>query len=138
MRRLAITAALLLSLDACGDAAEDPGTSLFTDQLTFGTGLDNVNFALTGEATTFTVGTGRTLYFRLESSANFAGRFVRLYFNDADPRDFAGCARADANICMTGFMATSTGTFEVKGYLVDATTEPAKESVVAARTITLN
>lgn len=137
MRRLALIAALLLGLDACGDTTEDPGGG-FTDQITFGTGLDTVNFTLTGEATTFSIGTGTTLYFRLESSMNFAGRLVRLYFNDANPQDFPACAKPDANICMTGFAATTPGTFDVKAYLVDASATPAVETVVVSRTITLN
>ena len=138
MRRLALTAALLLGLAACGDATEDPGTGIFTDQITFGSGLDTVNFALTGEATTFSIGTGATLYFRLESSVNFAGRFVRLYFSDANPQDFPKCASADANVCMSAFAATSPGTFDVKGYLVDTSVNPARETLVASKTITLN
>jgi hypothetical protein len=137
MRHLAL-AALLLTLGGCSSPSVDVGTETgLTDQLTFGTGLDYVNSALTGEATTFDIGAGTTLFFRLDSSLTFAGRFVRLYFNGADPQDFVNCRSATGSICMTGFWAASPGTFGVKAYLVDAGVSPEKEYFVAGQTIIL-
>ncbi|MGC4122953.1 MAG: hypothetical protein QM765_51965 [Myxococcales bacterium] len=105
--------------------------------LTFGTARDATGAGLAGESTTFTVGSGLTLWFRLESIADFDGRFVRLYFNSAEPRDFPACADTFTYICLSQFQVSTPGTYTVEAYLVKMSGGTAQETLVATQTLTL-
>lgn len=118
--------------------SEDDATTTFKDDLRFGTGLGGNGFQLVGESETFTKATTSMLTFRLESSANFEGRFVRLYFDGLTNKDFAACANPDAHICLSSFPTVNPGTYTVKAYLVKTTVDIGKETFVASRTITVN
>ena len=111
------------------------GNGGFQDELSFGTGLDSTGMDLTGEATSFEVGDGLTLWFRLESEAAFDDRFVRLSLNDLEQEDFAVCAAAKVHVCLSQFRVSTPGTYEVKASLVD--TGIGKETLVATQTLTL-
>ena len=110
----------------------------FKDDLRFGTGIDYSAMKLTGESTSFTVATTPTVSFRIESAANFDGRFVRLYLNTLEQKDFAACANKDAHICLSAFNVSNPGTYEVKGYLVDTIVDIGKETLVTSATLTLH
>ena len=132
MRPLLSLAALacLVCLTACGGGD-------FKDDLAFGTGVDGTGMALTGESTTFTVGGGLTLWFRFESAADFDGRFVRLYFDSLEQKDFAACAAKDTHICLSQFHVSNPGSYEVKAYLVKTNIDIGEETLVATKTLTL-
>lgn len=119
----------LLGLSCGGDS--------FKDDLTFGTGLDSTGMGLTGEATSFTVGSGLTLWFRFESAADFDGRFVRLYFNSLENKDFSGCAAKNTHICLSSFHVSTPGTYEVRAFLVKTNLDIGEETLVVTRTLTL-
>jgi len=132
--------AVIVSLVSCGtlpgpkDAGSGGG---FKDELKFGTGINYGAMQLTGEATSFDVLTTRQLSFRLESAANFDGRFVRLYLNSLEQKDFSGCANADAHICLSSFNVSTPGTYEVKAYLVATVIDIGKETLVTSATFSL-
>lgn len=123
---LLVAAALALSCSG-GDG--------FKDDLTFGTGMDAAAMKLTGEGTSFEA--GKLVYFRLESAAKFDNRFVRLYFNKIENKDFAACASTDGHLCLTGFQVSNPGTYEVSGYLVKTVIDIGDETLIATRTITV-
>ncbi len=134
---LAITVAAGLALSACGGSSGSGGDA-FNNSLAFGTGITGNGFVLSGESTTFPVATTRTgIYFRLESSANFDGRFVRLYFNNIENMDFSGCAGADAHICLANFSVSNPGTYVVKAYLVRPVLDIGTETYVTQTTLTV-
>ena len=139
MRSLRVLVGLLsLAVVSCGSSpGKDGGTSAFKDQLTFGTGINYSAFQLTGEATTFDLATTHQLSFRLESAANFDGRFVRLYLNSLEQKDFSGCANADSHLCLSSFSVSTAGTYEVKAYLVATVVDIGKETLVTSSTFTL-
>lgn len=131
---------LALALTSCGSASTpDGGTnnSGFKDELKFGTGINYAAMQLTGEGTTFNLALNRQLSFRLESAANFSGRFVRLYFNGLEQKDFSGCANADAHLCLSSFNVSQKGTYEVKAYLVKTVVDIGEETLVTSATLTL-
>ena len=122
---------------SCGSPSGKDAGSAFKDELKFGTGINYSAFQLTGEATSFDLLTTRQLSFRLESSANFSGRFVRLYLNSLEQKDFAACANADAHLCLSSFNVSTAGTYEVKAYLVDTVIDIGKETLVTSASFTL-
>jgi hypothetical protein len=119
----------------CALALASCGSGGFKDDLRFGSG--STGFDLTGESDTFNVATTRMVYFRFESAANFDNRFVRLYFNKLEQKDFAACASADAHLCVSGFAVSTPGTYQVEGYLVQTVVDIGKETLVAKKTLTL-
>jgi hypothetical protein len=126
----------MMAFSAC-DSENALSTDGFRDSLAFGTGFGGNGFSLTGESDTFEVATTSMLTFRMESSANFDGRFVRLYFNDITNKDFAACASADAHICLSQFPVSTPGTYVVDAYLVQTIIDIGKETFVASHTFTL-
>jgi len=132
VKQLLCLAATTLALSCSGGS-----DGAFKDSLTFGTGVDSTGFKLVGESSTFDGNGGaRNLWFRFESSANFSGRFVRLYLNTLSQKDFAACASADAHICLSQ-MTVNPGTYEVKGYLVKSNLDIGEETLVATSTLTI-
>jgi len=134
-------AVALLLLAACGSTSNTPAPDAggqFKDELLFGTGLDGTGFGLSGTSDSFDLTRVSTVWFRLESAANFDGRFVRLYFNGAEQKDFSGCANADAHICLSSFAVSTKGSYQVKAYLVKAVVDIGQETLVTTRTLTLN
>jgi hypothetical protein len=138
MRSIALLVVFLSVSCGSSPGPKDGGTTgAFKDELKFGTGINYSAFQLTGEATSFDVLTTRQLSFRLESSANFSGRFVRLYLNSLEQKDFTGCANADAHLCLSSFPVSTAGTYDVKAYLVDTVIDIGKETLVTSATFTL-
>ncbi|MBI5547430.1 MAG: hypothetical protein HY901_26405 [Deltaproteobacteria bacterium] len=113
------------------------GDGDFKDELRFGTGMNAASMTLTGQAESFDLATTSMLTFRMESSAAFDGRFVRLYFNRLEQKDFSACASKDAHICLSQFAVSSPGTYEVKAYLVKTILDIGEETLVASRSFTL-
>ena len=113
------------------------GGSGFKDELTFGTGIDATGFKLTGASDSFDVSTTKTVWFRLESAANFDNRFVRLYLNKLEQKDFAACAAKDSHICLSSFGVSTPGTYTVDAYLVQTVIDIGKETLVTSKTLTL-
>jgi hypothetical protein len=107
----------------------------FKDDLRFGTGIDYGAMKLTGEGTSFAAG---PISFRVESAANFDGRFVRLYLNALEQKDFSACANADAHICLSAFNVSNPGTYEVKAYLVATVVDIGKETLVTSSSFTVH
>ena len=115
----------------------------FCDGLKFGHGLDNTYFDLVGVTDTFSVAEMSTgnIYFRLESSADFDSRFVRLYIysgsgSTASPywqNDFP-LPQTYGHIALSSFRITDAGSYEVRAYLV---TSMGGETHVATRAITM-
>ena len=122
------------SADPNGDTGASGG---FIDDLRFGTGITGNGFTLSGEASTFDTALVRAVWFRLESSANFDGRFVRLYFNGVSNQDYPDCAAADSHICLSQFATTTPGTYEVTAFLVKTNVDIGVETKVTAATLTL-
>ncbi|MBU0676054.1 MAG: hypothetical protein KJ950_15565 [Proteobacteria bacterium] len=133
---------LSVMMSACGGGGSS-STSGFSDQLALGTGLAGNGFDLAGEAQTFSlVATGGgTITFRLESAADFEGRFVRLYINyptgtpywqnDIIP------PQADGHILLSSFRVTDVGTYVVKAYLVSDSGGGVTETHVADATLVM-
>jgi hypothetical protein len=119
---LIVIATLLTT--ACGQSGGSNSSS-YTDGLTLGTGENISNFTLTGQATSFSLGaTSGVIYFRFESSADFNGRFVRLYIYTtagvpAGQKDITP-PQATGHILLSAFNVTTAGNYNVKGYLVDS------------------
>ena len=122
----------VLALAGCGG-----GGGSFKDDLSFGTGVDATFQALVGVADSFDTRTTSLVWFRMESSASFEGRFVRLYFNTLEQKDYAGCASQDAHICVSQFAVSTPGTWQVKAYLVKTVIDIGQETLVASHTLTL-
>ena len=121
----------------CGSNNSD-----FKDSLTFGTGLGGNGFDLINPGTTFSVaqeGTTGAIYFKLESAADMAGRAVRIYINDGTygTHDYLN-PQTYGHILLSSFRITDTGTFTVKGYLVEQVgPDIGKEIFVAGSNITM-
>jgi hypothetical protein len=131
MRPSLFCLASLLALAGCGSGGS------FKDDLQFGTGLDGTGMGLTGISESFDTKTTKALWFRLESAANFDNRFVRLYLNKLEQKDYASCAAADAHICLSQFSVSTPGTYAVDAYLVQTIIDIGKETLVTKRTFTL-
>jgi hypothetical protein len=138
--RTAFLCILLLgvsALGACGGGGSD-----FKNSLTFGDGIGGNGFTLLNEGTTFSVATmGSTgqIWFKLESSADMAGRAVRLYINDGTyaQKDYTN-PQSYGHILLSSFRITDVGAFTVKGYLVEQVgPDIGKETFVADSTITM-
>ena len=129
--------AIFLALVGMSGVAGCEPAGPFTDSLTFGTGVTGTGFTLVGESESFSVATTHVLWFRVESSANFDGRFVRLYLNKLEQKDFAGCANPDAHLCLSQFSVSQPGTYEVEAYLVQTINDIGKETFVASARLTL-
>ncbi len=123
-------------ISGCGPVSGGTGDG-FTDGLTFGTGVTGTGFTLSGESEAFALATTPVVWFRLESSANFDGRFVRLYLNKLEQKDFAGCANPDAHLCLSQFSVSQPGTYNVDAYLVQTVIDIGKETFVASATLRL-
>lgn len=129
-----LVVALLAGMVGCGDA----GQSSFTNSLRFGTGIEGTGFTLSGEATSFSQADlmGKSLWFRLESSADIDGRFVRLYFDNLTNKDFTA-VQATGHITLANFSLTNPGTYQVTGYYVETVIDIGKETLVAEANLTL-
>lgn len=127
--------ALLLTMGcmACGGTS----SGSFHDELKFGTGIDGTGFGLVGVAESFSLAANRSLYFRFESQAKFDNRFVRLYFNKLEQKDFSACAAVDSHICLSSFTVSNAGTYNVEAFLVKTVVDIGQETLVASRTLTL-
>lgn len=108
----------------------------FHDSLAFGTG--SLGFDLTGEATTFSLQqlNGGPVWFRLESEADIDGRFVRLYFNGIDNKDYQA-PQAYGHIFVSSFAASYEGTYVVKAYYVRPLLDIGEEELIATKTFVL-
>ena len=128
-----ISSVLAAGAMACGGTS----TGGFHDELKFGTGIDGTGFALVGAADSFSLATTRSVFFRFESQAKFDNRFVRLYFNKLEQKDFSACAAVDSHICLSSFNVSTAGTYNVEAYLVKTVVDIGQETLVASRTLTL-
>jgi hypothetical protein len=115
----------------------------FCDGLKFGHGIDNTGFGLVGETDTFAVSemTTGNIYFRLESTADFDSRFVRLYIYSGTGSSGAPYWQNDftlpqtyGHIMLSSFRVTDAGGYEVRAYLV---TSMGGETRVATRALTM-
>lgn len=147
-----LLAGLLLLPSSCTNGADDdsgsssssgggnvgPCGSEFCDGLKFGHAMSG--FQLSGESTTFDLSeTTGTVYFRLESQADFSGRFVRLYINYASTNTPYGqkdytLPQSYGHITLSSFRITDQGTYDVKAYLV---TNAGVETHVTTSTLTM-
>jgi len=94
-------------------------SSSYKNSLNFGTGLAGNGFDLAGENSTFSVAAvAGSLYFRLESADDMAGRAVRLYFDSVTNKDFPN-PQQYGHILLSSFTITNPGTYTVKAYLVE-------------------
>ncbi|MFH1812532.1 MAG: hypothetical protein ABIJ09_27615 [Pseudomonadota bacterium] len=112
-----------------GDAGSDGGgcSTEFCDDLRFGTGLGGTGFDLLGETNSFSVASMATtsIFFRLESAADFDSRFVRLYIYSGSGSNSAPYWQNDfvpgqsyGHILLSTFRITDQGSYEVRAYLV--------------------
>ena len=135
---LCVFAFLLVGTSGCGSSKSSD--SEFSDSLTFGTSLGGTGFDLIGEGTSFSVATTTgTLWFKLESSADMAGRAVRLYINDGTyaTKDYTN-PQSYGHILLSSFRITDTGAFTVKGYLVEQVgPDIGKETFIASSTVNM-
>jgi hypothetical protein len=128
---------LVLASAGCGSNNSD-----FNNSLTFGTGFGGNGFDLINPGTSFSVaaeGTTGAIYFKLESAADMAGRAVRIYINDGTyaTHDYPSL-QSYGHILLSSFRITDTGTFTVKGYLVEQVgPDIGKETFVAGANITM-
>jgi len=133
MRIFVGIATLLLTSCLTSSTPEDG----FKDELKFGTSINYAAMQLIGPAESFDLATTKMLSFRLESAANFDGRFVRLYLNGLEQKDFSACANKDAHICLSSFAVSTKGTYQVKAYLVATTVDIGTETLVTSATFSL-
>jgi len=126
---------LVLASAGCGSS-----NSNFQDSLTFGTGLGGTGFDLLNPGTTFSVAaTTGTIYFKLESAADMGGRAVRIYINGGlyGTHDYPSL-QSYGHMLLSAFRITDTGSFDVKGYLVEQVgPDIGKETFVAGSTIAM-
>jgi hypothetical protein len=95
----------------------------FRNSLTFGTGITGGGFELAGEATNFSLSSdGADIWFRLESAADFDGRFVRLYIYSGtypySQKDYT-LPQPNGHILLSSFRITDPDSYTVKAYLVE-------------------
>ena len=134
---LCLISFFVLASAGCGSNNSD-----FKNSLTFGTGLGGTGFDLINPGTTFSVaaeGTTGAIYFKLESAADMASRAVRIYINDGTygTHDYQN-PQSYGHILLSSFRITDTGTFTVKGYLVENVgPDIGKETFVAGSNITM-
>jgi hypothetical protein len=141
---MCVRTAFLFLASVCALASAGCGSSNsdFQNSLTFGTGLGATGFDLINPGTTFSVaaeGTTGAIYFKLESAADMAGRAVRIYINDGTygTHDYQS-PQSYGNILLSSFRITDTGSFTVKGYLVEQVgPDIGKETFVAQSNITM-
>ena len=132
----------LISFFVLANAGCGSNNSDFQDSLTFGTGFGATGFDLINPGTTFSVateGTSGAIYFKLESAADMAGRAVRIYINDGTygTHDYLS-QQSSAHILLSSFRITDTGSFTVKGYLVEQVgPDIGKETFVAGSNISM-
>ncbi len=125
-----------------GSTSTAGATATYMNSLTFGTGVGGTDFDLINPGTTFSVaaeGTTGAIYFKLESAADMAGRTVRLYINAGtyDTHDYPN-PQSYGHILLSSFRITDTGSFTVKGYLVEQVgPDIGKETFVAGANITM-
>jgi hypothetical protein len=131
---------LLAGCTGTSDAGADGGSE-FENKLEFGE--TSVGFDLVGKGSTFSVATmpSAGIAFRLESAADFDGRFVRLYIYSESGSQSAPYWQRDyvpgqtyGHILLSTFRITDTGSYEVRGYLV---TSGGSETHVATSPITM-
>jgi hypothetical protein len=130
----------LLAIGGCGSN----NNSDFKDSLTFGTGLGGNGFDLVSEGTSFTLspgptGTQGTVWFKLGSAADIGNRAVRLYISGGTyaTKDYPS-TQDYGHYLLSSFRITDTGTFPVKGYLVEQIgPDIGKETFVAESSLTM-
>jgi hypothetical protein len=138
VRTALVSFVCLLAAASCGSNTSD---NSYKDSLTFGTGIGGNGFDLVGEGTTFSIGimgTQGTIYFKLESAADMGARAGRIYINDGTygMEDYPSL-QSYGHYLLSTFRITDTGTFTVKGYLVEQVgPDIGKETFVAGSTIT--
>jgi len=130
----------LMLVTGCGSDKSSDNSSEFTNSLTFGTGLGGTGFDLIGEGTSFSLATTTgTIWFKLESADDMAGRAGRLYINSGTyaTRDYTN-PQSYGHMLLSSFRITDTGTFAVKGYLVaQVGPDIGQETAVAQANITM-
>jgi hypothetical protein len=136
---LGLFALALVGSGSCG--SNNSSDSAYKDSLTFGTGLGGTGFDLLNEGTTFSVAAlgSQSIYFKLGSAADMAGRAVRLYINDGTyaTKDYTN-PQSYGHYLLSAFRITDVGAFTVKAYLVaQVGPDIGKETFVAQSTITM-
>ena len=128
----------LLAAASCGSNTSD---NSYKDSLTFGTGIGGNGFDLVGEGTTCSIGimgTEGTIYFKLESAADMEHALV-VFTSTMVPMAWrtTRSLQSYGHYLLSTFRMTDTGTFTVKGYLVEQVgPDIGKETFVAGSTIT--
>jgi hypothetical protein len=83
MKKIFFLLLITLAVVSCSKKSDSTSSTVFTNKLTLGTGVNPSNlFELTGVNTSFTAST--TIYFRLESADDMAGSAVRLQIEQQD------------------------------------------------------
>ena len=133
---LVIVAAALMSLSAC--KKDDPASAVdqYTNKLTVGSGMNASNFTLIGEGSALArTGPVTTVYYRLESAADFAGAGITIKVEKQTGSTYTAVAsypysnpQAYGHIIMSAFAVVETGTYRATGMItatsaVVATTE---------------
>jgi hypothetical protein len=141
MRSITLAAALALLVTCSACKKDDPASSTdqYSNKLTLGTGMNASNFTLTGEGSVFTrSGAAATIYYRLESAADFGGAGVSLKIEKqsgssytvvgtypyANPQNYG-------HIIMSAFNVADIGSYRATGLLT------ATSAVVATTTFTV-
>jgi hypothetical protein len=121
MKKIFFLLLITLAVVSCSKKSDSTSSTVFTNQLTLGTGLNPGNlFELTGVGTSFTPSTA--IYFRLESAVDMAGSAVRLKIDQQDgtpifSRDYSNPS-SYGNIFLSNFTITRTGSYTATGILV--------------------
>lgn len=126
MRSITTILVVLLVLLLSGCKKDDPTSSdQFTNKLTLGTGMNASNFTLIGEGTVFTrVGNSATIYYRLESAADFGGAGVSIKIEKQSGSSYTVVGtyaysnpQSYGHIIMSSFGVSDIGSFRATGLL---------------------
>lgn len=122
MKKIFFLLLITLAIVSCSKKSDSTSSTVFTNNLTLGTGLNPSNlFELTGVNTSFTAST--TIYFRLESADDMAGSAVRLKMDQQDgtpifSQDYPN-PQSYGHIFLSNFTITRAGSYTATGILVN-------------------
>jgi len=136
---LIATLALLVTCSACKKDDPASSTDQFTNRLTLGTGMNASNFTLTGEGSTFNRAAGiATIYYRLESAADFGGAGVSIKIEKQSGSSYTVVGTYPytnpqnyGHIVMSAFAVSDIGSYRATGLLT------ATSAAVATTTFTV-
>jgi hypothetical protein len=133
-----LACAAMLSLSSC--KKDDPASAAdqFTNKLTVGTGMNVTTFTLIGEGTTFSkTGSATTIYYRLESAADYGGAGISVKIEKQTGSTFTTLVTYPysnpqnyGHIIMSAFAIVDAGTYRATGMITSTSSTVATATFI--------